>query len=317
MPLDPGLAAMLEKMRNADAEIQFGGTPQQARARLQYTRATFYPPVILPVTSSEEVSLPGPAGAVPARILRPAASSPLPTVVYFHGGAWMVGDLDSHDGHARRIANRVPAVVVNVAYRLAPEDPFPAGYEDALAATLWAVEHAADLGADKNLVVVAGDSAGGNLAAAVALTCRDRGIPLAAQLLVYPATDLAGEYPSRERLGQGEYFLKVGRSGAPGGYVRNSADLMDPRVSPLRAASLAGLAPLVLGIGEYDPLRDEAIAFAEAVRRAGVPVVLRDYPGLMHGFFGMGSVSEASERASDELCTDLARMLAATPAATR
>jgi acetyl esterase len=226
----------------------------------------------------------------------------------------MVGDLESHDGHARRIANRLPAVVLNVEYRLAPENPFPAGYEDSLAATLWAIEHVSELGGDPAQVVVAGDSAGGNLAAAVALTCRDRGIPLGAQLLIYPATDLAGRYASRERLGQGQYFLKVGRGGGPSAYVPDPKDLTDPRVSPLLAEDFTGLAPLVLGIGEYDPLRDEAIAYAEAVRQAGVAVVLRDYPGLIHGFFGMGSVSEASDRASDELCSDLGGLLAASPA---
>ena len=315
MPVDSGLAAMLERMRNASAEVQFGGTPEEARERLRFMRAAFYPPILLPVASSEEIELPASSGVIPARILRPAANGPLPTVVYFHGGAWMVGDLDSHDGHARRIANRVPAVVLNVAYRLAPENPFPAGYEDALAATLWASEHVGHLGGAPDRVVVAGDSAGGNLAAAVAITCRDRHIGLAAQLLIYPATDLAGEYASRERLGNGDYFLRVGRGGAPNGYVPNVADLTDARVSPLRAASLADVAPLVLGIGEYDPLRDEAIAFAAAVRDAGVRTIVRDYPGLIHGFFGMGSVSAAADAASDELCADLATILAPHPVA--
>src|ERR1700694_470002 len=148
MPVDPGLAAMLEKMRNADQSITFGGDPEAARARLRYTRATFYPPVLLPVASAADVSLPGPAAAIPARIYRPEATGALATGVYFHGGAWMVGDIESHDGHARRITNRVPAVVLNVAYRLAPEDPFPAGYDDCLAATLWAIQHVAELGGD-------------------------------------------------------------------------------------------------------------------------------------------------------------------------
>jgi acetyl esterase len=302
-------------MRTAQKTMSFGGDPDVVRAHGRVMRATFYPPILLPVASTRDDTVPGPATSIAVRIYRADATGVLPTVVYFHGGAWTVGDIESHDGHARRIANRVPAVVVNVAYRLAPEDPFPAGYDDCLAATLWSIEHAAELGGDASQVVVAGDSAGGNLAAAVALTCRDRGIPLAAQLLIYPATDLAGQYESHARLGQGEYFIKIAHGGRPNAYVPNAKDLTDPRVSPLRARSFAGVAPLVLGIGEYDPLRDEAIAFAEAVRRAGVAVVVRDYPGLIHGFFGMGSVSEAADHASDELCADLAAALATAPVA--
>jgi len=189
-----------------------------------------------------------------------------------------------------------------VDYRLAPEHPFPAAYEDCAAAIEWAFEHVDELGGRADRIAVAGDSAGGNLAAAVALHCRDTDRRLAAQLLVYPAVDLAdglaasgedGFFTGEDDWVERQYLGDDGTRAA------------DPRVSPLRAESHAGLAPAVIGIGHHDPLLAQNLAYATALRAAGVPTVLREYPELVHGFFGMGAISAGAEKAADELCRDL------------
>src|SRR6478752_1211568 len=189
--LDPEIARMLQAMQdNGEAPLFKDTTGEGARQRGVDIRARYYPPVLKDVAWIDELSIPGPAGGLPARVYRPENPTGA-TVVFFHGGGWIIGDLDSHDGHARRLAATVGAVVVHVQYRLAPENPFPSGYQDAVAATEWAFDHIDELGGRADLIAVAGDSAGGNLAAGVAIHCRDTGRPLAGQLLIYPAVDLA------------------------------------------------------------------------------------------------------------------------------
>ena len=306
--LDPQIAQMMQAMTdNGEPPLFKDATADQARQRGMEIRARYYPPVLMDVATVEETSIPGPAGEIPVRIYRPLHPTGA-TIVFFHGGGWIIGDLESHDGHARRLAATVGAVVVHVEYRLAPENPFPAGHLDCVAAIDWAFDHIAELGGRADRIAVAGDSAGGNLAASTALYCRDTGRPLAAQLLIYPATDLS-----------------VGTAGAPSdddGFFTGQDDwverqylgddlglAMDPRVSPLHAADHTGLAPAIIGIGHHDPLLDQNLAYAKVLDAAGVPTVLREYPGLIHGFFGMGAISAEAERAADELCRDLRDLL--------
>ena len=300
--LDPDVARMLQAMQdNGEPPLFQDVTADEARRRGVHLRARYYPPVLMDVDSVQALAIPGPAGDLPVRIYRPEDPTGT-TVVFFHGGGWVIGDLDSHDGHARRLAATLGAVVLHVDYRLAPEHPFPAAYEDCAAAIEWAFEHVDELGGRADRIAVAGDSAGGNLAAAVALHCRDTDRRLAAQLLVYPAVDLAdglaasgddGFFTGEDDWVERQYL---------GDDVTRAAD---PRVSPLRAESHAGLAPAVIGIGHHDPLLAQNLAYATALRAAGVPTVLREYPELVHGFFGMGAISAGAEKAADELCRDL------------
>lgn len=217
------------------------------------------------------------------RIYRPQAEEPLPAIVYFHGGGWVVGTIDSHDPLTRALSARIPAVVVSVGYRLAPEHPFPAAVEDALAVTQWVAEHATELDADTERLVVAGDSAGGNLAAVVAARARAEGPPLALQVLIYPVTDADLDSSGYVRLGEGLNLTRAKMEWYWERYLQG-ADRAHPHASPLRAGNLAGVAPALVQTAEYDPLADEGAAYAKRLREAGVPVTLTQYDGQIHGF---------------------------------
>src|SRR3954453_19898202 len=211
VPVDPQIAAILELLASAGTPSLASGTPEQARAAFRFTTVDMRNPATLAeVASIDNLSIPGPAGSIPVRIYRPAAEGDVATIVFFHGGGFVIGDLDTHDDHTRLLCRDVEAVVVSVDYRLAPGHPFPAGFEDCLAATQWVAEHVAELGGDADRIAVAGDSAGGNLAAAVALTAtRDGGPRLAAQLLIYPGADFRPDetlHASRTENAEG-YFL--------------------------------------------------------------------------------------------------------------
>ncbi|WP_024820710.1 alpha/beta hydrolase [Arthrobacter sp. 31Y] len=307
MTLDPEIRKILEKGYCWDAEHGPPDTIEEARARVEILRADIWKPQMLPVGSIENRAMNGSGGPLDLRIYRPSKSGIRPTVVYLHGGAWSAGSLDSHESHARRLCNRTGAVIVAVDYRLAPEDRFPAGYEDCAAAHRWVVEHIAELGGDPSRIAIGGDSAGGNLAAAVALEARDQGVPLAAQLLIYPATDLSAVYPSMRQLATG-YFLELDPDAQQGqGYVSSPSELSDRRVSPL-LADLKGVAPAVVIVAEYDPLKDQGAVYAEKLKASGVKVIYRNFSGLIHSFMSMGA-SPAAVDASDTLCADLAGLL--------
>lgn len=252
-----------------------------------------------PVGSVEPSVIPGPAGDMPVRIYRPIAQGPLPTIVMFHGGGWVVGDLDTHEDQARNLSTICDAVVVAVDYRLAPEHPYPAAYDDAVAAARWVSDNAATLGGDGR-VAVAGDSAGGNLSAAVAQAFRTEGRELVGQLLIYPATDMTSGYPSYAENGHG-YFLELPTMKWFSDHYVGDADRSDPRLSPIKG-SLEGLAPAVVVTAEFDPLRDEGIAYAKALESSGVPTTYHHCDGLIHGFFAMGHHSQAAQRAIEETC---------------
>lgn len=298
MPLDPPLGPFLELI--AAQPHLADGTPDEAREAFRGLARLRDPATVAEVAGSEDLVLPGPAGEIPARLYRPETGAALPTVVFLHGGGWTVGDLDVYDACCRRLATESRAAVLSVDYRLAPEHPFPAAVEDTLAAVRWADEHRAELGGGEGLAV-AGDSAGGNLSAVAAQVCRDEDRPLAGQLLIYPATDLAGDYPSRAENGEG-YFLDLRTmTWFTRNYAPRGTDVTDPRLSP-RHGDLAGLAPAIVLVAEFDPLRDEGAAYADALEEAGVPTTLRRYDGLIHGFFDMDAFSPAAEKAVLDAC---------------
>lgn len=260
------------------------------------------------IESVEQITVAGAAGKLPARVYRPRlpADGPLPPlVVFFHGGGWVTGNIDTHDGEARMIAAEAGAVVVSVDYRLAPEHPFPAAAEDAISATAWLRGNAAAMGADPQRVAVAGDSAGGNLAAAAALSPAGRG--LVAQLLIYPSVSGCSHgFPSVEENASAPFLDKVSFDRFLGYYQGDPADV---RFAPLRAESLSGQAPAVIGVAGFDLLRDEGIAYAHRLKEGGVNVVLRRYDDLVHAFFALAPVSASAEQAARELCRDLGKLL--------
>jgi acetyl esterase len=313
MPLDPQIAAILALMEQADRPSLASGTPEQARAGFRmFTVDLRDPATLAAVRSIEDIEIPGPAGPITARVYRPEADGPVPTMVFIHGGGFVIGDIETHDDHARLICRDVPAVVVSIDYRLAPEHKFPAGLEDCLAATRWAAEHIDSLGGDADRLVVGGDSAGGNLSAAVALASRDGGPKLAAQFLLYPNTDFAVDvdYPSRVENAEGYFLTAEDMLWFRQLYLDGEQTALDPRASVIANPDLAGVPPAVIGTAEFDPLRDEGEAYAKALADAGVEVRLARYDGMIHGFYGLGAHSAAAAAAVTDLTTSLRDLLA-------
>ncbi len=302
MPVDPHIAALLSLLDQSGAPPMYEGTPEAGRALyLQLTHGARTPEQLVPVASAEDRTVPGAEGDLRARVYRPEGDGPFPTVVFFHGGGWVIGDLDTHDNMARHVCRGARAVVVAVDYRLAPEHPFPAASDDAVASARWVAQHLDEFGGDGRLGL-AGDSAGGNLAAVVAQVLRDDGTPLAGQFLIYPAVDAEGEYPSRVENAKGYFLEKDTMDWFYGHYAGSWDDARDARLSPLHGADLAGLPPAVVVTAEFDPLRDEGEAYAKALEAAGVHADVRRYDGMIHGFFDMGTVSPAARTATEESC---------------
>jgi acetyl esterase len=311
MPLDPQIEAILNLMQQAGGGQMSAGTPEQARQFFTMATVTMRDPnTLASVKSTEDATIPGPGGDIPIRIYRPEADGAVPTMAFFHGGGFVIGDIETHDDHARVLCRDVGMVVVSVDYRLAPEHKFPAGFEDCLAATQWVADNIADLGGDPDKILVGGDSAGGNLSAAVALATRESGPKLAAQFLIYPGVDftLDVDYPSRVDNAEG-YFLTADDMVWFGDHYIAEADRLDPRASTIHAESLAGAPPAVIGTAEFDPLRDEGEAYAKALADAGVEVRLQRYDGLIHGFYGMGPFSAAAAAAIADMNDSLKALL--------
>ncbi|HVM08186.1 MAG TPA: alpha/beta hydrolase [Acidimicrobiales bacterium] len=260
-----------------------------------------------PLASVVDRTIPGPAGDVPVRVYTPEGSGPFPVVVYFHGGGWTIGSIDSHDPVTRRMAAEAGAVVVSVEYRLAPEHPFPAAVDDSLAAFDWVFANAAELNGDPSKLAVAGDSAGGNLAAVAAIHARDTGTPLAAQILIYPSVDQREGYASYDENEAGPFLTKETMVWFKAQYA---ADPLDWRASPIVAEDLSRLAPALVITGQYDPLRDEGKAYAAALEEAGTPVTLHNYETMPHVFVQMWGVLPAAKECMTEIAETLKKAFA-------
>ena len=292
------------------------GTPVEARIeRLGEARIVAHRPPIS-MARVEPIEIPGTAGTIGARLYVPPradSQSPSPLLVYFHGGGWVIGDLDTHDGPCRFLAKHSGVALLAVDYRLAPEHPFPAAVEDAESAYRWAVANAGQLEADPTRVAVGGDSAGANLAAAICLIARDAGAPSPAmQLLIYPVTDAAGEVASRRTFGKGFLLTSNDMDWFEERYLPEGSDRSDPRVSVLRAPDLSGLPPAYVATAGFDPLRDEGEAYAQRLREAGVDVALRRHPGLIHTFANLTAICPSARAAMLEAAGAL-RMGLASP----
>jgi acetyl esterase len=307
MALDPQMQAFLDQMKAANAQPLRAPTAAQAREAFAQLVAVLGQGPREQVANLEDRKVPGPAGKIPLRIYTPAQKPPTGVLMWFHGGGWVLGDLESHDPVCRALATGSGCVTVSVDYRLAPENKFPAAAEDCYAATKWAAENLTALSAPGAKLAIAGDSAGGNLAAAVALMARDRGAPqLALQLLVYPAIDSANDTPSQKRFAEDGYILsRLDMEWFWGHYLKSPADRENPYACPNHAKSLAGLAPARVITAGYDPLCDEGEAYAEQMKKAGVAVTLTRYPGVTHGFFSMGAMLDEGKRAQKEACAAL------------
>jgi acetyl esterase len=313
-PLDPVVAQIIPLLPLRDPTVM---TPQSARDALRAlaaSRAAIPPP---PVASAIDIEVKGAAGKLAARVYR-VSDKQSPTVVFFHGGGWVAGDLETHDRQARLLAIETGAVVVSVDYRRPPETRFPGAFEDGFVALQDVIARIVEFGGDSTRVGVAGDSAGGNLAAAVAIACRDTGFELAAQLLVYPVADVTGSYadaeenaryPSRAENAEGYFLSRAVMQWFAGHYLEDASHGTDWRVSPLRAKSLAGLAPAVICTAWFDPLRDEGKAYADALAAADVVTRYHDGLGLIHGYFGLGEASQSARLEAQRARADFKTLL--------
>jgi acetyl esterase len=300
--MDPETKALMDAMEAAFPDVETM-TGAEARAHMKQVVASLaIDPE--PVARVENRVVPGPDGPIPVRIYWPESTptGPLPALVYFHGGGWVICDLDTHDPTCRAITNAVACVVVSVDYRLAPEHKFPAAAEDAYAATAWVAANAVELDVDAARIAVGGDSAGGNLTASVALMARDRhGPDLMFQLMVYPVTDITAlDTPSYRENGEG-YFLttrKMDRYRRH--YLADLDDATHPYASPLQADDLSRLPPALVITAEFDPLRDEGEAYAARLQKAGVTASATRYDGMFHGFFALGMLLDGAKQANEE-----------------
>jgi acetyl esterase len=253
-----------------------------------------------PVARVDDTAIPGPGGRIPIRIYRPTLEQPLPVLVWFHGGGWTIGSIETTDPVCRRLARVTPCAVVSVEYRLAPEHRFPAAVEDGDAATRWVGEHATELGLDGARLAVGGASAGANLATAAARLARGRDGPRPVfQLLVYPPTDFRADTPSLRENADPAFFDRRSLEWCWSHYLGDEADGDDPLASPLRAAELDGLPPALVITAELDPLRDEGERYAERLSAAGVPTQLARFDRMVHGFFSMTGVVDAAAEAQE------------------
>jgi acetyl esterase len=285
-----------------DTTLAAGMSVAEARAATRRRSAAAASRAPIRMARVEELEVAGGAAPLAARHYVPEGlGEEAPLLVFFHGGGWVLGDLDTHDGICRLLAAGAGVAVLSVAYRLAPEHPFPAAVEDAFAAFAWAAANAAALGADPARIGIGGDSAGGNLAAAVSILARDGDAAMPAmQLLLYPATDAVGGQRSRELFADGFLLTRTDTEVCESLYLPPGTDRRDPRISVLRAADLSGLPPAYVATAGFDPLRDEGEAYALRMREAGVPVVLRRHRGLIHAFASQTAISTGAAAATQE-----------------
>ncbi len=300
MPID----AQIQRLLDARAKLPAIHTLSIADAR-SLMAARDIPGMRKPeVASVVERSIAGPGGPLTLRIYTPRGAGPFPLMSFFHGGGFVLCSLDTHDGMCRNLCAGIGCVVVSVDYRLAPEHKFPAALDDCLAATRWTAEHADELKGDATRLMVAGDSAGGNFAAVTALRARDEGGPrLCAQMLIYPVTDhYSADLPSMRDNAEGYGLTRAAMRYYWDHYLNDASEARHALAAPRHAASLANLPPTLIVTAEYDPLRDEGEDYGAALVRAGVPVTLRRWLGVNHGFFFFPGVVERATSAVDEAC---------------
>jgi acetyl esterase len=303
--LDPDAAAVYELYQQSGRPAYESVTPQEAR-ELYLKGCIAACPQAPELEKVAPLSIPAPQDAIPARVYTPkklrVRAGLAPAFVFFHGGGWVIGNLDTHDGACRRLAHEGELILIAIDYRLAPEHKFPAAVEDAIEATKWIAANARELGIDPHRLCVGGDSAGGNLAAVVALSAREAGGPaLAGQVLIYPATDFAMRHPSHS---EPETSVLLTHTVIPwfrDHYLNRLADGEDWRASPARARSLAGLPPAYVLTAGADPLRDEGYEYALRLREAGVAMTYRHFRGQFHGFFTMGKFLQQANVAASEI----------------
>jgi acetyl esterase len=303
--LDPDAAAVLQAFQEAGRPPYESLSPAEAREFYSQGRLVTNPePPEL--RSVQPLAIPSPEGSIPARIYTPLrlrqTNGLAPCLVFFHGGGWVIGDLESHDVVCRKLSDEGQLIVISVDYRLAPEHKFPAAVEDAITATKWIADHSNQLGLDASRLMVGGDSAGGNLAAVVAIAARDGDGPaVAGQLLIYPAIDFAMTHPSHSEPETSILLTHSVITWFRDHYLNGAADVHDWRASPARASTLIGLPPAYVLTAGADPLRDEGDEYAVRLREAGVPVTHRTFPGQFHGFFTMGKLLQQANVAADEI----------------
>lgn len=297
MSIHPQVQAVLDALAKLGLPAPQSVTPAQARLNFKQSRSVFLPQAEA-VGASADFSIAGPGGPIPLRLYRPkgsAAGAQLPALVFFHGGGWVLGDIETHDPLCRLLANRSGCAVVSVDYRLAPEHKFPAAVEDAVAVTRYLAAQGEALGIDGGRLALGGDSAGGNLATVVALTLRDAGgPPLRLQLMLYPATDFAMDTPSHSEFANGYMLTRERMQYFADSYLRSPRDVSDWRASPLQAKDLSRLPPAFIMTASHDPLRDEGKAYADRLNAAGVVASYRCYQGMIHGFMTMSGAVDAA-----------------------
>jgi acetyl esterase len=307
MPLHPQVKALLESMAALNLPPIETTTPDVAREMMRKRTAPLGPgPEVAAVVDHR---VPVKDGAITVRVYSPSPATSLPALVFYHGGGWVIGDLYTHDAICRTLANAAGCVVASVDYRLAPEFKYPVAAEDSYAGLEWVANHAREIGVDSRRIAVGGDSAGGNLAAVVALMSRDRkGPAIAFQVLIYPVTEHGFDTPSYHANADGYMLTRAGMRWFWDHYLARDADGGQAYASPLRA-DLRALPPALVLTAEYDPLRDEGEAFAEKLSAAGVPVTLTRYPGQVHGFFRLTPVLDDARIAVDEVAAALKKSL--------
>jgi acetyl esterase len=312
MPLDPDAQLVIDMIRTAGRPPFETLTPAEARQAYTNSRKVLQPPRN-DVAETRDLAAAGPAGAIPLRTYRGLGTDPdekLPALIYFHGGGWLLGDLESHDGVCRRFANVAQCRVVSVDYRMAPEHKFPASVDDSAAATRWVMTNATSLGIDASRVAVGGDSAGGNLAAVMALMARDGGLPpVMFQLLIYPATDMRMVTASSQTVTEGVPLTSATMRWFINHYMRSTEDQNDWRASPLRAPDLSGVAQALVLTCSYDPLCDEGISYARRLEREGVRVTHMHFSDQPHGFMSMGRIIRTADVAIDMMGAVLKKAL--------
>lgn len=311
MPLDPECQTILDAVAAMGMPPLEQMNPEQCREALGGFGMMMGEGA--PVAEATERTIPGPGGDIPVIVYRPEGEGPFPVVIYYHGGGFVGGTAGLVDPVCRTLANKTGAVVVNVDYRLAPENPYPAAAEDAYAVLEWVGKNAGEIGGDPSRIAVSGDSAGGNLATVVSLMSRDKGGPgIAMQALLYPAVDnLAADYPSRKENAEGYLLHQAAMEVFYGHYFPAGTSQQDPYAFPMQAGDLSGLPPAFVATCEFDPLRDEGEAYAGRLAQAKVPTEVQRYDGQIHGIFWLGALVSAGRTLMDDVSGALRKAFAA------